>query len=100
MKEELERRYSEPLQIRELALRYGVSSSYARSLFQRYLHKSPKEYLSEIRYEHAKKQLLYTRLTLKEVAAACGYSDEFHFSKAFKQLSGHPPSKLRSLDGT
>lgn len=96
MKEELERRYSEPLQIHELAVRYGISSSYVRSLFQQYLHKSPKGYLSEIRYEHAKKQLLYTRLTLKEIAAACGYSDEFHFSKAFKQLSGQPPSAMRS----
>lgn len=96
MKEELEQRYSEPLQIHELAARYGISPSYVRSLFQRYLHKSPKTYLSLIRYEHAKKLLLYTGLTVREIAAACGYSDEFHFSKAFKQLSGQPPSRLRS----
>lgn len=99
IKEELERRYSEPLQIHELAARYGISTSYVRSLFQRYLCKSPKAYLSILRYEHAKKLLLYTRLTLKEIAAACGYSDEFHFSKAFKQLSGQPPSQLRSREG-
>ncbi|WP_238654687.1 AraC family transcriptional regulator [Paenibacillus piscarius] len=99
MKEELERRYSEPMQIHELAVGYGISPSYVRSLFQRYLHKSPKAYLSILRYEHAKKLLLYTRLTLKEIAAACGYSDEFHFSKAFKQLSGQPPSGMRSREG-
>lgn len=100
MKEELEQRYSEPLPIHELAMHYGISPSYVRSLFQRYLHKSPKAYLSLIRYEHAKKLLLYTRLTLREIAAACGYSDEFHFSKAFKQLSGHPPSQLRLREGS
>ncbi|NQX48682.1 helix-turn-helix transcriptional regulator [Paenibacillus tritici] len=96
IKDDLERRYSDPLHIHDLAVRYGISSSYLRSLFQQYLHQSPKVYLSEIRYEHAKKLLLYTRLTLKEIAAACGYSDEFHFSKAFKQLGGQPPSVIRT----
>lgn len=96
IKDDLEHRYNEPLLMHELAVRYGISSSYLRSLVQRYLHKSPKSYLSEIRYEHAKKLLLYTRLTLKEIAAACGYSDEFHFSKSFKQLNGQPPSAMRT----
>lgn len=96
IKNDLERRYSEPLHILELAVRYGISPSYVRSLFQQYLHKSPKGYLSEIRYEHAKKQLQYTSLTLKEIAASCGYSDEFHFSKTFKQHSGQPPSAMRT----
>lgn len=96
IKDELERRYSEPLHIHDLALRYSISSSYLRSLFQQYLNKSPKSYLSEVRYEHAAKLLLYTRLTLKEIAAACGYSDEFHFSKAFKQQNGQPPSAMRT----
>ncbi|WNS46267.1 AraC family transcriptional regulator [Paenibacillus sp. MMS20-IR301] len=95
IKEELERRYSEPLLIHEQAERYGISPSYLRSLFQQYLQKSPKRYLSEIRYGHARKMLEYTRLSMKEIAASCGYSDEFHFSKAFKQLSGVPPSAMR-----
>jgi AraC-like DNA-binding protein len=98
IKDDIERRYSEPLLIHELAVRYGISSSYLRSLFQQYLHRSPKSYLSEIRYEHAGKLLLYTRLTLKEIAAACGYSDEFHFSKSFKQQNGQPPSAMRTQD--
>jgi AraC family transcriptional regulator len=96
IKDDLERRYSEPLLIHELAVRYGISSSYLRSLFHQYLNRSPKSYLSEVRYEHAKKLLFYTRLTLKEIAASCGYSDEFHFSKAFKQQSGQPPSAMRT----
>ncbi|MBW4082236.1 AraC family transcriptional regulator [Paenibacillus sp. S150] len=95
-KDHLERSYSEPLLIRETAERFGVSSSYLRSLFHQYLQKSPKAYLSDIRHEHAKKQLLYTSLTMKEIAAACGYSDEFHFSKSYKRRSGQPPSALRS----
>ncbi|MNO50822.1 HTH-type transcriptional activator Btr [compost metagenome] len=98
-KNHLERSYSEPLLIHETAEHFGVSSSYLRSLFQQYLQKSPKAYLSEIRHEHAKKQLLYTSMTMKEIAAACGYSDEFHFSKSFKQHSGQPPSGVRNRSG-
>lgn len=96
IKTDLERRYSEPLLMHELADRYGISSSYMRSLFQYYLNRSPKHYLSEIRFEHAKKLLLYTGLTLKEIAVSCGYSDEFQFSKTFKQHSGQPPSAMRT----
>ncbi len=95
VKDELERNYDEPLRFLELAERYKISTSYLRSLFQQYLHKSPKAYLSEIRHEHAKKQLLYTSLNMKEIARSCGYSDEFHFSKSFKQHSGVPPTALR-----
>lgn len=98
IKDDLERRYSKPLLISELAVRYGISSSYLRSIFHQYLHKSPKGYLSEIRYEHAKKLLLYTQLNLKEIASVCGYSDEFHFSKSFKKHCGQPPSVLRIRD--
>ena len=96
MKGELERRYGDPLSVRELAQSHGVSPSYLRALFHRYMHTAPKAYLNKIRHEHAAKRLLYTAQTIKEIAQACGYSDEFHFSKSFKRISGVPPSALRS----
>ncbi|MGO4271396.1 helix-turn-helix domain-containing protein [Paenibacillus sp. TAF58] len=96
VKEELERNYGEDIRLNELADRYQISVSYLRSLFQRHMGQSPKSYLRDVRNEHAKKQLLYTELTMKEIAENCGYADEFHFSKSFKQSNGMPPKLFRN----
>lgn len=39
------------------------------------------------------------RLTLAEVAYACGFRSDAHFSRAFRDRFGMPPGRLRSLGG-
>ncbi|MCY9663504.1 helix-turn-helix transcriptional regulator [Paenibacillus alginolyticus] len=99
VKDELDRNYREGIRLHELADRYQISISYLRSLFQKHTGKSPKSYLKDVRNEHAKKQLLYTELSVKEIAENCGYADEFHFSKSFKQSNGMPPKQFRNKRG-
>ena len=43
----------------------------------------------------AKRLLRHTPLTLKEIAAALGYADQFHLSKAFKRVTGLSPQAYR-----
>lgn len=49
-------------------------------------------------YYEAKIALARERLrqgaSVKEVALALGFSDPYHFSKKFKELVGHPPSRV------
>ena len=35
------------------------------------------------------------QLSGKEIAEHLGFSDEYHFSKRFKQVTGLPPSEFR-----
>lgn len=95
IKGELERDFAQPLRLKEVAARSGISVSHLRELFHRYLGMSPKSYLDQVRNEHAKKRLIYTSLTVREIGESCGYADEYHFSKRFKQANGLPPLAFR-----
>lgn len=95
-KEEMDRGYMREIRLSGLASACGISESHLRHLFQRHLRVSPKAYLNGLRGEHAKKQLLYTDNTMKEIAESCGFADEFHFSKSFKKQFGLPPKMWRS----
>jgi AraC-like DNA-binding protein len=95
IKEELERDYASDIRLTAVALRHGISVSYLREMFHRYIGQSPKQYLDQVRYEHAKKRLIYTDLSIKEIGVSCGYADEYHFSKRFKQINGRPPLAFR-----
>lgn len=53
---------------------------------------SPSDYLSQIRINRAKEQLLTSRAPVKEIAAQVGFADEFYFSRKFKKTVGTAPS--------
>ncbi|TXK83689.1 helix-turn-helix transcriptional regulator [Paenibacillus sp. N3.4] len=96
VKDELEKNYREEIRLTELARKYQISASYLRHVFQHHLGQSPKSYLQTVRNEHAKKQLLYTELNMKDIAENCGFADEFHFSKSFKKMNGMAPKQFRN----
>ncbi|MCR2806590.1 helix-turn-helix transcriptional regulator [Paenibacillus soyae] len=95
IRDELARQYAEPVPLREWTRRFGISESYLRSLFMRFAGQGPKSYLARLRNEHAKRMLVYTDRTMKEIAESCGFADEFHFSKSFKKENGMPPKAYR-----
>ncbi|CAM4004053.1 AraC family transcriptional regulator [Saccharibacillus endophyticus] len=88
-------RYAETLTAERLAEELHVSVSYLRKLFLRYAGETPKQVLSNLRLRQAERYLLYTDLTLHAIAGACGYGDEFHFSRTFKKSKGVSPSVFR-----
>ncbi|WP_248927476.1 AraC family transcriptional regulator [Paenibacillus hamazuiensis] len=96
IKAELEEHFSEGLHIRELARKHAVSPSYLRKMFARCCGMGPKAYLERIRNEHAIRYLSYSDIPLKSIAEACGYNDEFQFSKSFKKMNGCAPSVFRA----
>lgn len=74
----------------------GFSASYLTKVFKEHNDgQTPVKYLSELRMVTAKQLLLDTDLSVKEIGEQVGYSDPFHFSKAFKQLVGVSPAQYR-----
>ncbi len=57
----------------------------------------PKQYICRRRVDRAKILLLRERLSVKEVAAAVGYDDEFYFYRIFKKYSGSTPDTFRKM---
>lgn len=91
----MEQHYDQPLKIKELCERFGISESFFRKLFVKYNGCSPKQHMTQIRYEQATRLLTYTHEPLRTIAEACGFADEYHFSKRFKQKYGVAPSVYR-----
>ncbi len=53
---------------------------------------SPNQYLIALRLQHARAVLSRKDSSVSDVALACGFSDLYGFSKAFKKRYGVPPS--------
>ena len=56
---------------------------------------SPMTYVRQVRMRKAQALLMRPRARVAEVGAAVGYSDLYHFSKAFKQSVGMSPRNYR-----
>ncbi len=72
-----------------------MSRSSLRRAFCKHLGMSPKAYLCKLRMARALELLVENRMSVKEIAFACGFLDEKFFSRAFKKKYGFPPSHLR-----
>ena len=52
-------------------------------------------YLNEFRVDKAQQLIRDSRLSLKDVGTAVGYSDANYFTRVFKRLTGQTPSEYR-----
>lgn len=87
--------YSTSVTVNDLANHVGLDRSYLYSLFMKYLHRSPKDFITLFRVKKAE-ELLQTSLTINEVARSVGYEDALLFSKIFKRYKGVSPSHFRN----
>lgn len=80
----------------ERVCEYGfISLSGLQRKFQKHFSLSPKQYLTKLRMTRAKELLIARELTVRQVAFACGFSDEKYFSRVFRRQYGYPPSQMQ-----
>lgn len=77
----------------ELARVSGFSEVYLRRLFREYRGTTPKQYILDLRLKKARELLADSGLSVNEVAEQCGFSSVYHFSRAFRNAVGIPPSE-------
>ncbi len=76
----------------------GVSTSYLNEAFKSYTAMTPYQYFISIKL-HRAKELLEHELSVKEVAWRLGFSDEYYFSRLFKNKTGISPSHWKLYTG-
>lgn len=86
--------YSEALTIDMLAEMVGLNAVYFGALFKSATGSSFRQYLTNIRMNHAEDMLRSGEYNVNETAMLCGYSDIFYFSKVYKENRGVSPSKV------
>lgn len=91
----INRRFHTDITVRSLSRRVEMSVNNFLRLFRKTTGTSPKLYIRRIRLEHADHLLAHSEKTITEIAKETGFSDRYHFSKAFKKFSGRSPGAFR-----
>jgi AraC-like DNA-binding protein len=94
-KELLAANLSGELPLAVLARECGLSASQFSRAFRRSVGMPPHRWMVQQRIERAKALLREQRATLTEVALACGFSDQSHFTRAFTAWTGASPGRWR-----
>jgi len=88
--------FAKPITLELVADELGVSAGRLSRLFVEGLGKGFSDFLIEYRIERAKEMLLEPGAAIKQVSAACGYSDPNYFSRLFKKATGLTPTAFSS----
>jgi AraC family transcriptional regulator len=87
----------ETIRLSELASLLGLSETYFSHAFKASTGMPPLRWQMETRIAKVKDMLADTRLTLTEIAASAGFSDQAHLTRSFKRSVGVAPSEWRRL---
>lgn len=86
---------AEPLSNHDLADAVHLSTRQLERLFFKYLSQSPAKHYLKIRLDRARNLIRQTALPLLTIAMDCGFTSASHFSKAYVDHFGQPPSAER-----
>lgn len=91
----IQEHYQENISAAELSERFGLSANYISNLLKNALGIRYNDYVTQLRLNRAKELLMSTRMSIKEVTAACGYYSQSHFTRLFLEHEGCTPSEYR-----
>jgi len=83
--------------IPELAARVGIGYTRLLEIFRQYTGLTPYQYFLQLRVHRAKELLQNPALSIKEVAAALNFDNQYYFSRVFKKKTDMSPSQWRRL---
>jgi AraC-like DNA-binding protein len=95
VRELIDRRFSEPLRLDELAEEAGVSRTYLCRLFREYTGQTVFEYITTRRLEAVLVRLRTGDQKIAVLAAECGFGDLGFFNRTFRSRLGTTPGAYR-----
>ena len=88
---------SDPASLRELSNQLALHPAHLSRDFPRYFRCNFSEYLRRIKVERALPMLRNKRFTLTDIALSCGFADQSHFIRCFKEFVGITPKVYRKI---
>ena len=90
----IESNYQNPkLSNTDLAEQCNISEVYFRKIFTETHKTTPKQFIVDIRINKAKQLLSEGFLKVSAVSRLCGFSNQFHFCRLFKEKTGFTPTE-------
>jgi len=99
VRELLQAQFIDELSLDDLAQAAGVHPVHLARAFRQQYHCTVGEYIRELRMECAQRQLSTSEVSIAEIAASVGFSDQSHLCKALKRHTGLTPTQFRKNFG-
>jgi len=90
-------RWSEQFTLAELSESVGAHPVTISKGFRRYFLCTYGEYMRKLKVDKSISYIKNSKMSLTEIAFRCGFSDQSHFTRSFKQSIGFLPKYLREL---
>lgn len=91
----IEQNFQNNISVEDIANFCGLNRSYFGKIFKDTVGKSPQEFLLNYRMVKATELLKLTQLSIGDISNAVGYSNQLHFSRAFKNIYHLSPRDWR-----
>ncbi len=87
-------RFARTISLHSLAAEVGLSKFHLLRLFREEVGTTPHAYQLHLRISRAR-EMLDAHASAAEVALACGFADQAHFTRAFKRIVGYTPGAFK-----
>ena len=87
--------YQQKIFLWQVAQQERLSESYMTHFVQEHLNMSFQDYVALTRFEHARRLLESTDMTIVEICGECGFSDRRYLNKVCLQQTGLSPKEYR-----
>ena len=94
-KRQLDQNYHTHHKVNDYADQLSVTADYLNKTVKALTGKSAKEHIQSKLLTEAKRSLLFTNLTNKELAFNLGFEEAAHFNNFFKKLTDQTPTEFR-----
>lgn len=91
----IEQNYSYPITVEDVAAFCNLNRNYLGKLFKENTNQTLQHFLMYYRMNRAAELLKLSDMTVNEVGKQCGYQNQLHFSRAFKNIFGISPNHWR-----
>jgi AraC family transcriptional regulator len=88
-------RFTESLTLQEIADSVKAHPVYLGAAFRKHYGCTIGEYIRQLRIEYACREITKPDVSLAHIALSAGFSDQSHFTRSFKLLTGMTPTQYR-----
>ena len=92
----IEKNYYNKISLKDIAEQEGVSIYFLSRFIHKYLELSFQDYLTLVRFNHAREFILTTDMKLGDICYECGFSDYRYMNQAFKKYCDCTPKEFKA----